>query len=351
MGTGFVKVIPIGKQLTQYHTSGMWVTPEKARELVESAIAVYAEDEKKTFKKPKSIQTDINYLRRTQFEKQHKKIRIAWIQDMSKLGGAELSNCMVVNTGEDCGFDIVGITPGNFNLKLLEECNIAIINNCMEFSMNQFNLIREYLFEKRIPFIKYEHDHRELKRQQVSYQFFNLSKLNIFVSPFHKKNHIKAFGESVNDHSICLPVAIDTSKFTNKNYQREKNTIFVPNYYKCRKNIDQYIIQNQNKKFIIGGSAHEVFKTNNVEIIKLIPNEQMADQYNRVDTIYHCPTQIQAGERVLFEAVLCGCKVITNDIVGHHSWRTEFDYTDAKILKPRLDRAVFDFWKAVDKCL
>ena len=61
--------------------------------------------------------------------------------------------------------------------------------------------------------------------------------------------------------------------------------------------------------------------------------------------LVHLPDAWCAGERVVLEAALCGCKVIANERVGHTSWG--WDMTDIDALRDRLADAPYEFWRLV----
>jgi len=205
-----------------------------------------------------------------------KKYRIGWVQDFSKNGGAELSNRYLVEIGEKLGYDIVGITPVNFNKQVLYNADLLIINNFFEFPIEKFNTVMDAIYEKRIPYIKYDHDHREMHRPYFSRQLFTLSKLNVFISPLHKEKTINLLGSQINNHSICLPLSIDTEVYKQvKGIKRQKDSVIVPCYRKCKSNIFDFIKENKEKQYLIIGDID--FKTNGykVESSGLIPPEKM----------------------------------------------------------------------------
>jgi hypothetical protein len=327
----------------------VYLEEKKARELASQGIVEIKGEEAPEQNTPKPIQVDISYLKRDQFSSYKHLTKVAWVQDMSKLGGAELSNCMVVKAGEIVGFDIVGITPAKFKEKILDECDVVILNNCMEFTSDQFHRLRYHLHERSIPFVKYEHDYREFRRQNVSSPFFLRSILNVFISPEHKKRYVKTFGNRIEKHSITLPLAIDTKLFSVNGIDKEHNSILVPNYKKCGDRIDEYMKKNPKKKYAVIGQVQNPLPVK-VEHLPRVENEHMPSYYGRYEHMLHLPKDYWAGERIYFEAALCKCKpIIDKEKVGHASWG--FDITDTVFLRQKLDRAPFLFWKAVERCL
>ncbi len=288
-----------------------------------------------------------NYLNRTSFLS-GRKTKVAWVQDYSKTGGAELSNIHCVNVGELCGFDIIGVCPSQFKAKILSDADILIINNIFEFPRNQLNTILSYCYEKRRPYVKYDHDLRELKRTNLSRFLFTKSSLNVFLSPEHLKRLSVGVGRQIEEHSICLPLSIDVDHFKPvKDKGRPTGSVLVPTPRKGEQNIVNYMKANPGKNYTVIGGAHTAFpKDVKITHRPAISNEHMPELYSRHMEVLHLPEVPWAGERIYFEALLCGCKPITNKNVGHTSWK--FSKTN---LRNKLEVAPYTFWKEVDKCL
>lgn len=292
------------------------------------------------------IASDGDYMNKSMFSLK-KKVKIGWVQDFSKVGGAELSNKHLANIGNDLGYDIIGITPVNFNKQVLYNSDLLIINNFFEFPIEKFNTVMDAIYEKRIPYIKYDHDHREMHRPYFSRQLFTMSKLNVFISPLHKEKTINLLGSHIDDHSICLPLSIDTKEYIDiKEMNRIKNSVIVPCYRKCKDNIVKFIKENKDKSYLIIGDIDFSLGTNfKITISKLVDANKMPELFNEYESMVHLPISFWAGERIYFESILCGCTPIVNDNVGHKSW----NFNNGK-LKDNLDKAPFTFWKEVEKC-
>jgi len=277
-----------------------------------------------------------------------KKYKIAWVQDYSKLGGAELSNMYLVDIGERLGYDIVGITPNNTNTTILESADLIVINNIFEFTPERMGAILRCIYEKRIPYVKYDHDHREMRRKQFARQLFTMSRLNIFISPMHLDKMVSVVGEQIRNHSLCLPLAIDTKLFKiNKNYKRIKNSVLIPTYKKCGANVNKYIEKNADKSYTFLGNC--TFENNykvKAEIVEKVELGKMVELYNTHEYMLHVPMSFWAGERVYFEAMLCGCKCVTNENVGHVSWNF-----NKRNLRGVLDKAPYRFWDKISEVL
>ena len=271
-------------------------------------------------------------------------MKVAWIQDYSReYGGAELSNKSVVAVGFDIGHDIVGITPSNFPVGALRDCDVAIVNNFFEFTDAQRSVILDTLWGMGKPYVKYEHDSRELKRKEFAKELFGKSRLNVFISPAHRKNHVEALG----CEGVVFPLAVDAEFFRplSKVDRKAGTAVIVGGYNKGGKisrSIEAHIRGNPGTIFTsIGHPIPGVSK-----VTPILPHKEMPRVYSEHEELVHLPDFFCAGERVVFEAALCGCRVIGNGNVGHLSWG--YDLSDIQSLREILRKAPFDFWKSVE---
>ncbi len=277
-----------------------------------------------------------------------KKKRIAWVQDHSRNGGAEISNALVVRIGLDCGFHIITVEPTMPAQKvseLLGESDLIVLNNIWEFSEVQISAIMEAVGQK--PYVKYEHDHRELDRPEFSKKLFQGSVLNVFLSPVHLKNHQEKLGID----GICLPLAIDIDFFKPvQGIIRKKNSALVCNVrnFKSWTKLQTFIDGHPDWIFTLLAS-NPVVHGDNVVPRPMVRPEEMPATYSAHEYVVHLLDGWGAGERVIFEAALCGCKIISDERAGHMSWGK--DLNDLEGLRTWLKQAPFDFWKEVDKLI
>ncbi|MEW6613939.1 MAG: hypothetical protein AB1401_00485 [Thermodesulfobacteriota bacterium] len=278
--------------------------------------------------------------------------RVAWVQDWSTTGGAELSNLEVIRVGRLLGFSIQQITPKNFDLKWLRSADLIVINNFFQFKDDQAKKVLELIFEKNVPYVKYEHDHREIERLGLSRRLFGKSRLNVFISPLQEKGHRKVIEV---DPCIVLPLAYDTHRFCNGGEDvRKKNTVVsttgklwnskgLMNIYAFVMNrpdliFDVYSIKNDIISQLLGNKK-------NVRLHEPIPIEQMPNVYRQAEYVIHLPTYPEACGRSVVEGVLCGCKPVVNELCGVASYDW---WGDRKKLVDAVKKAPYKFWKAID---
>ena len=277
-----------------------------------------------------------------------KKIAVAWVQDNNAewTGGAEFSNAHAVAVGMRCGFKIRIVTPQAFDVPTLQHADIIVLNNLFRFSVDQIRMLMRVVYEQRVPYIKYEHDHRELGRPEFSRKLFEHSVANVFISPAHRDNH----HEQIDADGECFPLAIDTEMFRPvPGIARKPGTALVLNVrvIKTWKHLSEYIAEHATTKFtVVGNGIAGIVRGRNVNIIPPVSLSRMPELYSAHESLVHLPDNWCAGERIVLEAALCGCKIIANKYVGHMSW--DWDLTDADALRERLINAPYDFWRMVD---
>jgi glycosyltransferase involved in cell wall biosynthesis len=292
---------------------------------------------------------EINIAIHAQEAKRVKKTRIAWVQDNRTdwIGGAEFSARQVMTVGQRCGFHIEPVTPKEFSVDPLVNADLIVLNNLWHFSGEQLRAILVVLFERRVPYLKYEHDHRELTRPEFSRRLFEHSAANVFLSPVHRENHREVLGAT----GECIPLAIDVDAYRPVPMAaRVPGTALVCNVrtIKTWDRLKKHIAEHPEIRFTVLASA-DVIRGKNVKTTPPVPPEKMPALYSAHEFLVHLPDAWCAGERVVLEAALCGCKIVANERVGHTSWG--WDLTDTTTLRERLADAPYEFWRLVDGIL
>lgn len=284
---------------------------------------------------------------------------IVWVQDANIMGGAELSSNQVISVGKKLGFDIQMVTPQSFELGLLRNAKLLILNNIWSFNPSQMVELKRAIFEFQRPYVKYEHDMREViydDRLSFSRRLFRNSKLNVFLSPLH----LQEYQNKIYEMSTCvtLPLAIDVDKFNpNPKIKRNmKKTVHASGNLHNKGAMTLLAMTKHHPEVqfdIFAGDNRQVeqlfAQQKNVRLMPRMENHEMADVYSGAGYVVHLPPDVWAGERVVLEAALCGCKLITNDNVGHKSWGWDLEDTDS--LRETLIQAPYEFWREVEKVL
>jgi len=280
-----------------------------------------------------------------------KKKMVAWVQDSSIHGGAEISNELVIKVGVDCGFSISVITPKVVDLESeFEKADLVIFNNIWAFNPLQMKAIDKFVSRGMRPYVKYEHDHRELGRLEFSRRLFANSILNVFLSPIHLDNHRQVLG----CNGICLPLAIDVDLFhLIPSVERKANTALICNVrnFKSWKNLQAYISDHPEIAFTVLSNGGAPVSGGNVKVYPMVPYEKMSEIYSTHQYLVHILDGWGANERVVWEASLCGCPIVANKMVGALSWGKEgfnVNLTNGTVVREWLEKAPYLFWREID---
>lgn len=269
-------------------------------------------------------------------------MRVAWIQDYSREeGGAEMSNKLVVHVGETLGFDIVGISPQNFRHEALLLCDVAVVNNFWQFEPWQTKTVLHALWEGRVPYVMYSHDYRDLARPAFAGPLFDRARLNVFISPRHKMLYEQALYVP---RGVAFPLAIDAEGFVPQTgIERISGSAVIVSTAKQGPECTRYVTKHAGSMTATSlGKAFAGCK-------HVRPKQSFATMpavYSEFEHLVHLPRKEWAGERIVFEAALCGCKVVANEKAGHMSWG--WDLSNRAFVAEQLERAPYRFWRTIE---
>jgi glycosyltransferase involved in cell wall biosynthesis len=174
---------------------------------------------------------------------------------------------------------------------------------------------------------------------------YNNSLTNIFLSPLHYKKVTQMLNIRHRPFFILRPT-VDTEKFYNKNQERDIEYIFAGTISEAKgaDNIKEYF-RNTDKKLLMVGKniygEHLPF----AEYTGFVSYDEMPNYFNRAKNFIYLPRWPEPQGRVVVEAALCGCNLITNENVGATSF--DFDLSDNKNLKG----AVNEFWEHINSII
>jgi len=144
--------------------------------------------------------------------------------------------------------------------------------------------------------------------------------LNVFTSPLHRKVVQKLVGEDVVGDFYELKPLVSTNSFFNRHMERDIENLYVgviceaKGYYEIKRRFPE-----GNIVFI--GSRERAIKEGNYGIqLGHMPAEQVALYMNRARIFVFLPRWPEPQVKVVVEAALCGCNLITNENVGALSW-------------------------------
>jgi hypothetical protein len=274
-------------------------------------------------------------------KKAYNGVNVAFIRDISvkHIGGAEITDAYIIKIGRELGYNIHVFdktTPVD-RLYDIADFDVAVVSNCWQFDEEYMEIFLRLL--KSMPFVKLEHDHRSLDAHRAKYAkpLFERSALNVFVSPQHLEDHRKEGGWD----GVAVFPPIDTILMRPvPGVKRRPHTalIGVPRKANRKENVTDhpvfaYMKHNPSLSF--------------EDLGEIVPFEKMPEAYSRYEYFVHLPKVRWSCERVIFEAALCGCKVVTNSNAEGTSWGQDLD--NPQKLKAWIDARRYEFWDHIHK--
>jgi glycosyltransferase involved in cell wall biosynthesis len=167
---------------------------------------------------------------------------------------------------------------------------------------------------------------------------------NIFVSPLHSQIISKTMNIPDEHKKIIIRPLIKTRDFTNQNKTRDIENLFVgviseaKGFYEMR---EKY----SHKEIVLVGKIHPGIKLDFGTYLGELSYDQIPQIMNRAKNFVFFPRWPEPQGRVVVEAALSGCKLITNENVGALSF--PFDIADPKNVEDSANLFWDDFEDAV----
>jgi len=176
---------------------------------------------------------------------------------------------------------------------------------------------------------------------ELIHKIYRNSIANIFLSPLHYTKVSQMLNIQGRPHFILRPT-VDTEKFNNKNQERDIEYIFAGAISEAKgvEKLKEYFKGTDKKLVMIGKNIYGE-ELSFAEYTGFIPYEEMPKYFNRAKNFIYLPRWPEPQGRVVVEAALCGCNLITNENVG----ATSFDFDISN--KENLSGAVEEFWEYV----
>ncbi len=179
-----------------------------------------------------------------------------------------------------------------------------------------------------------------LKNELVR-QLFVRSKLNAFLSPLHHKVSYQMLGMSNEVPAFVMKPAIDGGCFFNRNSERDIDYLFVGVIGEA-KGLAEMRQRFADKDIHFIGRVAPGEKLDFGTYHGPQPYEKIPEYMNRARNFVFLPRWPEPQGRVVIEAALCGCKLITNENVGATSF--PFDISDVS----NFHGSAGEFWEAVE---
>lgn len=173
-------------------------------------------------------------------------------------------------------------------------------------------------------------------------RLFRYSKLNVFLSPLHHKISYQMLGMKSEVPAFVMKPAIDANRFFNRNSKRDIEYLFVGVIGEA-KGLAEMRERFADKDIHFIGKVAPDSKLDFGIHHGHVPYEIVPEYMNRAKNFVFLPRWPEPQGRVVIEAALCGCKLITNENVGATSF--PFDISDIS----NYPDATSEFWETIER--
>lgn len=173
---------------------------------------------------------------------------------------------------------------------------------------------------------------------------FSKSRLNIFVSPLHCNTSLKILNLDQAPPSYILKPTVDYKKFFNKNLIRDIEYLFVGVIGEA-KGLNEMRQRFSNSDIHFAGKLFPGATLDFGTYHGSVAYDHIPSLMNRAKNFVFLPRWPEPQGRVVIEAALCGCNLITNDRVGATSF--PFDISNPEnFINPTQE-----LWEEIEKII
>lgn len=273
---------------------------------------------------------------------------IGWCSDFNVV-----KNNSFIGGGEKTEHELIKRAPNNFVVKYIKatsfdyNCDFYIVNNFRTYNTDDIDFLinNKHIMSWR-DVIDTPHDNRVR-------ELYKTAKLNVFLSPLHKKAFLEKFNITDKDYN-CIDIApyFDFDKYIREpKFEDRKKDICWIGDIQHHKDIESIIIWARET-----GRVIDFFGKGNLTIVQQIQESKYARYCGYTDNIHtvypeykyfiHKPDKVEAFGRSCMEAYLSDCSIISNDKVGMYSWEqfANWDYDD---IRDWIEQQPGLFWDSV----
>ena len=175
-------------------------------------------------------------------------------------------------------------------------------------------------------------------------QSYLKSVANIFVSPLHREVISKSVKIPESHKSLIVNPIINTNEFKNHKIERDIDYLFVgvlseaKGYFELREKF-------QDKNIFLVGDIHPDIKLDFGTYLGKLAYSEIPLIMNRAKNFVYLPRWPEPQGRVVVEAALAGCKLITNENVGALSF--PYDISDPR----NIEKSSEVFWEELEELM
>lgn len=152
------------------------------------------------------------------------------------------------------------------------------------------------------------------QEKRIIQKLYERSKLNIFVSPLHHKTISEMLKVENNNYYILNPL-IDVDKFYDQGLERDIEYLYIGALTEA-KGLGHLRSNFAGKNIQLLGKSVKGEKLDFGNHLGFVSYEKIPEYLNRTQNFVFLPRWPEPQGRVVVEAALCGCNLITNEMVG-----------------------------------
>lgn len=265
-------------------------------------------------------------------------MKIGYICDYSlseNLGGAEITNLIMIESGKDYGYDVVQITRNDFD-PLQLNFDLLIVDNVATFSLEQV----EYILRK--PFIYFCQD---TNLAPATNRMISNAIYSVFLSPLQLGFYRKRL-EFKDAYLIPSPVKADSFHSGDK----KDLAIYVGLIaeHKGIENVISFARANPNMAvYLCGPLDYNLPNLANLVYKGILSEAELVNLYATAKYLIHLPETIEAFGRTILEAYFSDCILIVNKNIGCLSY--DWDWSDKRLIARKVTNAPKEFWRLVEE--
>ena len=282
-------------------------------------------------------------------------MRVLFVSDFTleqRLGGAQVSNDLIIKKGRDLGHEIVEHDHTSSVVDFLSSYDLLVSSNLEAISRatpNKLDFILQHPNHIRL-----EHDSCLYLDNSLRQQLFESSKINFFLSDFH----ISFFRENYGDYFKNVEINYDpmnTEIFSEGNQENEYDIVYCGYLHPLKgvNNLVKHAVENPDRTIDIfgwgdGDIASSFNGVPNIEFHGAKDYTEIADIFKKSKAIYHHPVVNEPFCRMVAEALLCGVTEVigAKEKIGSY---LEFEKVGRQEFAKKCSEATQNFWNKVEK--
>jgi hypothetical protein len=274
---------------------------------------------------------------------------IVFIADVFKedlIGGAELNDYVLINELKKRGINFIKKRSSEVNEEIIIQNEMFIISNFTALS----DRIKNILMLKK--YIIYEHDHKYIKSRNPSiYPNFIIPKSEIINHEFYRKAHSVVVLSDICKQILEKALNIDNVVSIGCSLWAKDKLNFIKNI-NIEEKKEKYCILNSNNPIKGTRQAIEYCEKNNLkyDLVGPLPENNLLIEIAKYKYFIFMPQVLETLSRIVVEAKMLNCKVLTNKRLIGASYEEWFSLNSKELIEKieeKIEKAIDTFYNLV----